>query len=250
MSLPEIGKVFIESRYVSLDRENGECLVSLYKKWNYRVSQGSGTVEDLTGENLAAMLKSREANSSRSATTIEKKIRAMEKRRNLSDIKEIAEILSYLREHRIDTTSDLKEKIDDLAASAKELREAAEKQEEKISLYKLAVKYLTTAQRYAENYKSYMDLRGKKREQYGNRYTGELEAYRYAVNRLDELDVGINVDVGKVMSLIKVQEKQVAEFRRGERQLSDEIKTLQKIEQQLDNLQDQNLLEEEKRKRQ
>ena len=55
------------------------------------------------------------------------------------------------------------------------------------------------------------------------------------------------------MSLIKVQEKQVAEFRRGERQLSDEIKTLQKIEQQLDkqldNLQDQNLLEEEKRKR-
>lgn len=250
LSLPEIGKVFIESRYVSLDRENGECLVSLYKKWNYRVSQGSETVEDLTGENLAAMLKSREANSSRSATTIEKKIRAMEKRRNLSDIKEIAEMLSYLREHRIDTTSDLKEKIDDLAASAKELREAAEKQEEKISLYKLAVKYLTTAQRYAENYKSYMDLRGKKREQYGNRYNGELEAYRYAVNRLDELDVGINVDVGKVMSLIKVQEKQVAEFRRGERQLSDEIKTLQKIEQQLDNLQDQNLLEEEKRKRQ
>lgn len=228
ISLPEFGiqNLFVPAEFVEYDQSfGGSCQVALWNSWSYEFTASDKRKRFVIGSELIEQLQKRQGKIDRSLAG---KIRAMQRRNQVAETKQLASTLNLLRRENIGTMADFDKKVDALRRRMGELKAQIEAIKQKSGQYRQAAKYL---QIYNE-YKPYqMDLALRRtpasRAEYRALHEGELNALEHAVRQLQKMGVNLDVDAEKVMELCRQQDQEAAELAARAQELQERAVRLQ-----------------------
>jgi len=180
-----------------------ERLAETKKKMPPRLSAEQGTGQQGSARNGGAQP---------AFSSYDKKVEWQARETKLAATKELAAALMTIRQEGITGENDFDVRVDALSEKAKEARGTMKTLSEKSRQYKEAAKYLIAY----KDYLPYKEAAAKQtvftRKKYESRYESELRVFAHAEAQLEKLGVNTNVDVEKVIALVKDQDVKVSEI--------------------------------------
>lgn len=236
LSLPQQGihRLFIESSAAEYHR-TGSCCVALYPNWSYAFTDMDGQRRYITGRELARHLSA----SQRAVTSsLIGRINALQRRQNVAAARELAELLTLLREEGIREMPDFSTRRRQIDHQAALLKEAIRKAEEKSSQYQAVSRYLRIVQRTAPVNQEYQRLLPKAKKGFLAGHKQELDAYHAAMEQLEGAGVLPEVEPARVDELTERYLTEAARLKEELQALLKRAETLQAAMERIQGIQD------------
>lgn len=148
--------------------------------------------------------------------------------KRLSELRELERTLQTIRKEKIHGIEDFDSKITELKDKSGEVKRTIKELNERNIQYKNAAKYLLTYQRYQPIFEDLQKQNFISRKKYVNKYSGELEEFRFAVEQLDKMGVNTTVDPEKVMNLVREQDEKVISINEQLNKVNHRIENIRK----------------------
>lgn len=148
--------------------------------------------------------------------------------KRLSELRELERTLQTIRKEKIHGIEDFDSKITELKDKSGEVKRTIKELNERNIQYKNAAKYLLTYQRYQPIFEDLQKQNFISRKKYVNKYSGELEEFRFAVEQLDKMGVNTTVDPAKVMNLVREQDEKVISINEQLNKVNHRIENIRK----------------------
>ena len=253
LTLPDsdIESIFIENQYVSYDRgDGGSCHIKIYKNWNYSFRTAdpakSNVLQNIDGRNLIGILESRSVVKEQSLIN---KIAALERRNTLSGTKALANTLLLMRQENINQHDDFDIRLSELQQQAQQIRGTIKEIEDKTSQYKKAAKYLIAFNQYLPVKQEASQQNPLFKKKFERQHESELQAFDYAAEQLEKLNVNTNVDPEKVLALVKNQEEKGAELSASLKTVTEKLESIQDAKDIVREIQQNKPLEQGEKKK-
>lgn len=235
ISLPERGidRLFIEDAFAEYDR-TGHCRVKLYPNWSYAFTDTDGQRRYISGSNLAEHLS---AGQRIAAASLVGRINALQRRRNISAAKDLAQLLSLLREEGIQEQGDFALRLSQIDEQTALLRESIQRLDSKNAQYKAVAKCLRIVQRTSPVNREYEQQFPKAKKNFLATHKEELSAYSSAISQLERAGVLPEVDPAKVEDLISRQAEEIKRLERNIKALSERAEGLRDAQERIRDIQ-------------
>lgn len=146
----------------------------------------------------------------------------------LSELKELERTLRTIRQEKIHGIDDFDSKLAELKDKSGEVKRTIKELNDRNIQYKNAAKYLITYQRYQPIFEDLQKQNFISRKKYINKYSGELEEFRFAVEQLDRMGVNTTVDPEKVMNLVREQDEKAMSINEQLNRVNNRIENIRK----------------------
>lgn len=146
----------------------------------------------------------------------------------LSELKELERTLRTIRQEKIHGIDDFDSKLAELKDKSGEVKRTIKELNNRNIQYKNAAKYLITYQRYQPIFEDLQKQNFISRKKYINKYSGELEEFRFAVEQLDRMGVNTTVDPEKVMNLVREQDEKAMSINEQLNRVNNRIENIRK----------------------
>lgn len=103
-------------------------------------------------------------------------------------------------------------RVNNLLTSSSEMKTTMKNLDDKNTQYKNAAKYLVAYNDYFKYYQEYESRNILIKQKYKNKFNSELEAFDFAVKKLSESNINVNVDPNKVLNLVSEQNHNVLDI--------------------------------------
>jgi len=153
------------------------------------------------------------------------------------DTKELAEALITIRKENINEYLDFDMRVNNLLTSSSEMKTTMKNLDDKNTQYKNAAKYLVAYNDYFKYYQEYESRNILIKQKYKNKFNSELEAFDFAVKKLSEMNINVNVDPNKVLNLVSEQNHNVLDITNKLKTLDNRINKIRNARSIVDEIQ-------------
>lgn len=244
ITLPEagIGRLYIPAEYVMRDRMAGTVSVELYDNWQYSfVSEQDGRRRYMKGDELRQCLQLMEKEYGHtSSDEMRRRINYVERREKLGQVKSLADILAHYAQARRTGQADLRQMVKDVAAQRVTLEQQKIKIEKQRAGYRIVARALQTVRSHS----NIPRMSALKKKLYEQKHAADIAAYQQAVDILDKAGVRSDVELTKVLELIKVKEKQVDILQKQIDECAAKEKQLEMMQQRADAIREEHRKDE------
>ncbi|MBC1890077.1 relaxase/mobilization nuclease domain-containing protein [Listeria booriae] len=220
LSFPDKGidSLFIPSEYMRVTQLDKKLHVSVYENWNYyyREPLAPDAAPDkkapllhIKGSDLIQLI---ETQTPSFELSLANKVNMMHGRQTLQGTKKLADMLLTIREEDIQGMKDVEMKIHALLGSVQGAREEIKKLETAIVEYNQVAKYLVAYNKYLPT-KLEVDQSKLKKAKLQHKFKGELASFHHAEKELEKRGIHTNVDVDKVVQLVKSNQQTLQEIK-------------------------------------
>lgn len=161
----------------------------------------------------------------------DKKVEWQARNTRLAATKELAAALMTIRKEQIMGCDDFSNKLTHLQNQMVEMRGTIKQLDEKNEQYKTVAKYLIAYNQHLPVYQELQKQNRFTRQLFEKRNSGDLTAFKYAVEQLEKVGVNTNVDPDKVIALVKEQDGKVVELFGQLRSVEDRILNIRKSQE-------------------
>ena len=171
---------------------------------------------------------------SASKFTFEQKIEFENRRKQVMNVKELANTLLVLRQENILSKDNINERVNELKDIKNEVRDNIKMLEKKNSNFNKVAKYLIT---YNDN-KEYFDKYSNLKTKHGTykKYESEILAFIYAKEKLETLGVNTNVDIDKLTEKITEQTEEIKNLNKELKSIEERIDKINISESRIEKL--------------
>lgn len=235
LSLPERGiqRLFIESDYMTCER-TGELRVQLYPHWSYAFTDTNGQQRYITGDDLAVQIS---ASQQEVTSSLIGRIGYLQRKQHLNAAKELAQVLTLLREEGIREAADIPLRLTQIGEQSALLRASMEKLEGKNGQYKAVARQLRIVQLTAPVQQEYERQLPQAKKKFRAQHRQELTAYDSATAELERVGVLPEVDPALVEELAERQAAELQRLRQELQQLSKRAQALSHAQEQVQRIQ-------------
>lgn len=244
IALPEagIGRLFVPAEYVVRDRTAGAVSIELYDNWQYSFASEQGGVRRyIRGDELRQYLQSIEKEYEHiSSDEMRRRINYVERKEKLGQVKSLADILAHYAQARRSGQTDLQQMVKDITAQRVSIEQQKIKTEKQCDGYRIIARALQTV----KSYSNIPRMSASKKRFYEQKHAADIAAYQQAVDILDKAGVRSDVEVTKVLELIKVKEKQVGILQKQIDECIAKGKQLEMMQQRADTIREEHRKDE------
>lgn len=233
LSLPDAGldRVFIENKYVTYSNlSSGSCRVQLYYNWNYKYNSTSNNKKifsSVKGHKLWEHLTSHPLEIDQSLSN---KIEFMKSKASLSQTKQLANYLLFMKTENISSEKDFDSKLLSLQEQLSTASNSIKTLRDKSAVYKNAAKYLIAYNQYLPIKQAADRQLPFAKNKFLRDNESELKSFDFAAAQLEKLGVNTNVDPDKVKELIINQDHQIQDLSNSVKEITDKITTIKDIQ--------------------
>lgn len=235
VTLPEQGiqRLFIESSYMTCER-TGSCRVKLYPHWSYAFTDTDGQRRYITGEALTAQLSA----SQRAVTSsLIGRISYLQRKQHLSAARELAQVLTLLREEGIRERADIPVRLSQIDEQTSLLQASIAKLEGKNRQYMAVAKQLRIIRHTLPVQQEYERLPPRAKKGFLAGHKRELAAYHAATEQLERAGVLPEVEPERVEELVERQALEMQRLKEELQQLSERAERLSHAQEQVQRIQ-------------
>lgn len=124
--------------------------------------------------------------------------------------KELALTLAVIRQQRIQQLSDFQTRLNDVNIKISDLNKSIKDVDNEIQDYKRVAKYLHTYQKYLPIKEQSEQVGVLKKKRFLSEHKNELEQFNYAFSQIAKLEISSDIDVSKLIELIKNKKKNLS----------------------------------------
>lgn len=168
--------------------------------------------------------------------TLDKRVIYLIRKQKIADVKELANTLLLLRRENIRSIGDFNKRIDELKLQSSGIRNDMKRLQNLNNQYKDATRYLITYNKYSAIYGQYKSLKKTASKKYYKQYESEILAFEHAYNRLQELGVSLEVNIEKVIELVKNQDATISKLNEEYRTTHERIKKIRMAKETVNNI--------------
>lgn len=218
---------------------------------NFRVFKEHNVGPDYTREGIQSRIMGAE----RKAPLPEKKPRPRPKndyasqidfqarRTKIAATKELAAALLTIRREDINQYSDFELRYSEVSDKSQEVQETMKLLDEKNRSYKDVAKCLVTYNEILPIIEGAESQPTRNRQKYLNHYAQEIERFNFAVKRLEQHNVKLNVDPDKVTALVQEQDRKVSALNETFKEAQNRLVAIRQAQNVVDRVQMQTELE-------
>lgn len=175
-----------------------------------------------------------------SSDEMRRRINYVERREKLGQVKSLADILAHYAQARRTGQADLRQMVKDVAAQRVTLEQQKIKIEKQRAGYRIVARALQTVRSHS----NIPRMSALKKKLYEQKHAADIAAYQQAVDILDKAGVRSDVELTKVLELIKVKEKQVDILQKQIDECAAKEKQLEMMQQRADAIREEHRKDE------
>lgn len=189
--------------------------IAFRAKGQERFTRAKTLGDDYTQENIAARIEKCTGVTSnkrkhidfkavkRLPFTVDKQLLYAARKRQISDVKSLANALMMIRNENINSRKDFSTRIDDLKAQAFGIKDNIKKLNSEVEKYREVAKYLATVNKHKDVHMKYEKCSLFSKKDFYSRHEGDILSYEHALKKLEQLNIGMDISLADIISLTK-----------------------------------------------